>query len=505
MRNAVIYARYSDQRQREESIEDQLKACRSFAACEGYTVVEEYSDYAMSARTDNRLQFQRMIRDSDSKGFSAVIVYKLDRFARDRYDMAVYRRRLRNNGVQVVSAMESIPDGPEGIMLEAVMEGMAEWYSANLSQNVKRGMYSNAEKCLTNGMTLYGYRRARDGRFEVDPEEEPYVKDAFQMALEGVSQTDIARYLNECGQKTTMGNRFQQSTVSNMLANRKYTGVYKFGDVIVDGGMPAIITEEVFHMVNNMAVRPKKNRSDVYHLSGKVWCGCGRAMVGTAGTSRNGDRHHYYTCQGLLSKECGMRRVNVGRLERRIIEKAQELLCDQESFDAILEAMVRFCDEQADRDMVRGLEKKKREVEKRIKNVIDLLAESGPDAQLNEKLQFLREESGDIAVMIESETARSNIVPADFIQFVLEKARSLDTSDEEECAKFLVKFVSKVTIDSEYISVEYHYNDERGHKFMQKYPCSHDLDVVPIAHAYANTQYFFVPGVGFGFSFRRAA
>ena len=136
---AVIYARYSSTNQREESIDGQIRECRRYAERYGFSIVKEYTDAAISGRSDDRPAFQRMIREAESGAFQAVIVWKLDRFARNRHDSAVYRYQLKKHGVKIYSAMENISDGPEGIILEGLMESLAEYYSANLSENIKRG------------------------------------------------------------------------------------------------------------------------------------------------------------------------------------------------------------------------------------------------------------------------------------------------------------------------------------------------------------------------------
>lgn len=149
--NAVIYARYSSDNQREESIEGQIRECKTFAQRNGMTIVGEYIDRAKSATTDKRPEFQRMIAESSKKAFEIIIVWKLDRFARNRYDSAHYKAQLRKNGVKVISATESISEGAEGVLLESVLEGMAEYYSKELGEKTLRGMTENALKCKHNG------------------------------------------------------------------------------------------------------------------------------------------------------------------------------------------------------------------------------------------------------------------------------------------------------------------------------------------------------------------
>lgn len=150
--NVVIYARYSYQGQRETSIEGQLEVCRRYAEQNNLQIINEYIDRAISGRTDQRPSFQRMIADSTKRTFAGVLVYQLDRFARDRYDSAIYKERLKRNGVKVISAMEPISDDASGVLMEAVLEGMAEYYSRELAQKIRRGQ----KICIENGTTLGG-------------------------------------------------------------------------------------------------------------------------------------------------------------------------------------------------------------------------------------------------------------------------------------------------------------------------------------------------------------
>ena len=179
--NAVIYARYSSNSQREESIEGQIRDCTAYAERNGYMVIGAYADRAISGTTDDRPEFQKMIKDSKRKQFDLVIVWKLDRFARNRYDSAHYKALLRKNGVRVLSATEAISQGAEGIILESVLEGMAEYYSAELAEKVIRGQTENALSCRFNGGTIpIGYKINKDRKFEIDTETAPYVLSAFK-------------------------------------------------------------------------------------------------------------------------------------------------------------------------------------------------------------------------------------------------------------------------------------------------------------------------------------
>ena len=205
--NVVIYARYSSDRQTEQSIEGQLKECYEYAQRNGYTVVGEYIDRAISGTTDHRPEFLRMIADGDKKFFQAVLVYQLDRFARNRYDSATYKAKLKKNGIRVLSARENISDDASGVLMEAVLEGMAEYYSVELSQKIRRGMDINAEKCLsTGGNVALGFHVDSEKRFQIDPNTAPVVRRIFEMYASGQSMADIIRYLNANHIKTSYGN-----------------------------------------------------------------------------------------------------------------------------------------------------------------------------------------------------------------------------------------------------------------------------------------------------------
>ena len=131
MKTAAIYARYSSDNQTEQSIEGQLRVCEEYAQRNNIVIVDTYIDRAMTGTNDNRPDFQRMIQDSVKKKWDFILVYKLDRFSRNKFESVVNRRKLADNGVKLLSAMENIPDSPEGIILESLLERMNQYFSAD--------------------------------------------------------------------------------------------------------------------------------------------------------------------------------------------------------------------------------------------------------------------------------------------------------------------------------------------------------------------------------------
>ncbi len=340
---AVIYARYSSHNQREVSIDQQVTVCRKYAEAHELKVIQVYADHAMTGTNDNRPEFRQMIRDSASRAFSYVIVYALDRFSRDRYDSAVHKHTLKENGVKVLSAMENITDDPTGVLMESVLEGFAEYYSKELSQKVRRGLMDNASRCMVVGWTPLGYRRGADGRYEIVEEEALLVREIFTRFANREPVSDISRDLNARGLKTKHGSAWGRTSYHTMLHDERYIGVYNHMGNRVEGGVPAIIDKALFDRVQEVCVtkpRPintpqrRRREAGTYLLTGKLYCGeCKSAMIGVSGTSKTGSLHFYYICKSRRDHhvECHKRNVKRDDIEERIAAQLK-LMISQDSF-----------------------------------------------------------------------------------------------------------------------------------------------------------------------------
>ena len=281
--DAALYLRYSSDRQTEQSIEGQLRDEIAYCKRNNYRVRAVYVDRATTARKDStkRYDFQRMIEDSAKKTWNIVLVWKLDRFARNKQDSVIYKMRLRKNGVRVVSATELISDNPEGNLMESVLEGIAEYYSAELSQKITRGRRETALKLRNlGGIVPLGYK-IEDHKLVVDPITAKIVHEAFELYADGWALRDIADEFNRRGYKSARGAAFNGNSFCVMFRSKKYLGVYRYKDMEIPNGMPAIIEPELFEKVNNRllsnAHAPARNKAKVdYLLSGKIFCGhCG--------------------------------------------------------------------------------------------------------------------------------------------------------------------------------------------------------------------------------------
>lgn len=346
---AVLYCRYSSHAQRDVSIDQQVAECRQFAKAKDLEIVRVFADHAVSGTTDRRPEFQRMIAEAPSLGVQYVIVYALDRFARDRYDSAVYKRQLREAGIRVISATEPITDDPVGVLMESMLEGWGEYYSKEHRRKVSRGLQYNAEHCMANGPLPYGYRRAQDGKVAVDDAAAPIVREIFTRVASGEPFAEILRDLNARGLKTSTGHTWTNSSFNAMLSNERYLGVYKYGDVRIEGGMPAIVDRAVFDAVqhrlrtkkNPRAPQKRRRESGVYLLTGKIFCGrCGSPMVGTSGTGRHGELHYYYACKGRKTSGCTRRPLVRDAIENEVAAALRQYVLTDEIIVALADAAV---------------------------------------------------------------------------------------------------------------------------------------------------------------------
>ena len=433
--NAVIYARYSSSGQREESIEGQLRECNEYARRMNLHVIGSYCDYALTGTTDKRPEFQRMIRDSAKGIFTTVIVWKVDRFARNRYDSAIYKAKLKKNGVRVLSAKEAIPEGPEGILLESMMEGYAEYYSANLSQNVRRGLYESALKLQTLGQTVYGLRKAADGRYELDPETAPVVKRIFDEYVSGRRAVDIYKDLNKEGFRTIRGGLFNKNSLRGILKNPKYCGVYEHEDIRVEDGIPAIISKEVFRKAQEMLKlhheKPAAKKIDGgFLLTGKLFCGhCGEPMTGDEGTSKTGKVYRYYTCINRRLKKCDKKRVAKQLIEDRIVDKLFDILNDNDIIDAFADCYMKWQAKEDSHSELKILEERLRKNEAAIKNVMTVIDSGLVTESIKSHLLELEAEKSDIQNGIENEMIESPSLMRDEVVLFLKSFRNGDKDD----------------------------------------------------------------------------
>ena len=453
MKNAVIYARYSCDKQTEQSIEGQIRVVCEFAAREGYNIIGEYIDRAKSAKTANRPEFLRMISDSSKHLFQFVLVYKLDRFSRNRYDSAFYKAKLRQNGVQVISATENLADSPESIITEAMLEAMAEFYSAELGQKTKRGMRESALKCQTVGAPPpLGYKWGEDKKLHIDEATAEIPRIVFRMYAEGKGKKQIADYLNERGFRTRLGGKFQVSTFACMLTNKKYIGVYSYEDIEIEGGVPALIDRDTFDKVQELVQRTKKaparTRARVeYYLSGKLFCGvCGLPMIAVGGTSNNGEQHHYYKCKSHKTDagKCGKKPERKSFIEWFVADSVLDLLNLDAHKERLADKIIEAYKTSMETDRSGDIEKRIAAIDKKINNLVEMIAETGRKSLVS-KLDELELQKSELEEeLCAAKIAGAHIPSRAEIVDWFERLRAADVTTEALRRQVLNTFVQKV-------------------------------------------------------------
>ena len=466
---AVVYARFSSSNQQEQSIEGQLAAAKKYAEAKGYTIIREYCDRAKTGTNDNREEFQRMLSDCAKKQFTVIIVWKVDRFGRNREEITFNKYRAKKNGVRVEYVAENVGEGPESVILESVLEGMAEYYSLQLSQNVKRGQLEGAKKRhVLGGRPPFGYRTAADKTYELDPETAPIAKLIFEKYAEGMTEAEISRWLNDQGYRTIKGKMYSRTSLVKLLKNERYIGTYIFKDLIrEENAMPAIIDKDLFEKVQEMLAKNKRlpsnkwNYSD-YILTDKLYCGlCGSQMVGVSGTSKSKKKHCYYACLSKHKKQgCEKKLIRQDFLESLVLEQIHLLLHDQNLFDFIVEKTWECYQKQDQTEAeIRSLENQLAAAEKGLANLVKTIEAGIFNDIIQNRINELEAQRTAIKKSLAEIRISEGIkLTEERIRFFLERFRDMDETDRA-CQKRLIStFVNSIFLYDDKLTIAYNYS-----------------------------------------------
>lgn len=491
---AALYARFSSDNQREESIDAQLRAMREYCKRNKVVIANEYCDHARSATTDDRPEFQKMIQESKNCEFDIVIVHKLDRFSRDRYDSAYYKRELKKCGVSLISVLENLDDSPESIILESVLEGMSEYYSRNLAREVMKGMRESALKCRSvGGYAPFGYKiNPETKRYEIEENEVDAVKMIFDKVLEGVGYGDIINSLNSMGYLTRGGKPFGKNSLHEILRNEKYRGVYIFNradskdvnrkrnnhrnkspeDMIrIEGGVPRIIEDDVWEGVQAILRSRTKHRTgnntakETYLLTGKIICGeCGHSFTGVRHfNGRNKNKYVCYQCSNrkrTVSRACRNKEIRREYLETFIMQEISKIIFDEMNAEKVVEEYYKY-HTTFDEESVNTLKQLNGSLEilnKKIDNIVAAVANTGSSALLSSLQNFENEREKIKMQMAEVEKqSKAQTVTEAMVELAYEYAKGMYRSGDKELYRQLINlYVEKVIVY--YDHVEFYLN-----------------------------------------------
>lgn len=470
---AVVYARYSSHKQGEQSVEGQLAAARAYAEAKGYTIVHEYIDRAMTGRNDNRDEFQQMLSDCAKKQFSVIIVWKVDRFGRNREEITFNKYRAKKHGVRVEYVAENLPNSPEGVILESVLEGMAEYYSLQLSQNIRRGNRENAKKCkFTGGRVPLGYKLDKDHCFVIDPDTAPLVRRIYAMYAEGQTITEIIDQLNAEGLHTGQGNPYTKNSLRTILKNEKYIGIYDFknGEIRIEDGVPAIVDKDTYYKVqrlleiNQRAPAAKWSRAD-YLLTNKLFCGfCGAQMVGESGTSKTGAKYNYYLCVNHKRlKGCSRKAIRQDLIEPFVLDVARKLILDDNVVDYITDNVWEYyLAQDRQRDKITALQSQLKEIETAINNLMRAIEAGMP---LTEMTKNRLSELDVQRTALSSALAQTQLdggfkLQKEHIRFFITQFREMDYADPKCQQRLIDVFINSIYVTDEEITINFNFGGD---------------------------------------------
>jgi site-specific DNA recombinase len=453
-----------------------------------------YADEAMTGTNDKREQFLQMVDDSKKHEFDSVIVHKLDRFSRDRYDTAFYKRELRKNNVTLYSVLENIDGSPESIILESILTGMAEYYSKNLAREVMKGLKETAyQRKHTGGYPPLGYKVNPETRmYDIVEREATAVRYIFDSVLEGKGYDRILRELNARGFTTRSGKPFGKNSIHEILVNEKYKGIYIFNRktskdicgvrnnhryknddhvIRIEGGMPRIVEDKVFDAAQAIMTGRKRSEKngqarESYLLSGKIFCGeCGQAMGGSRKIA--GNMHKLYVTYRCVNRDrtaeiaCGNKEINRDKIERFVLSELTNKVFSESAYKQWLkEYEAERLKRSSDNSAVADLEKAYKDVSGQIDNLVLGIAHNpNTSVAMYELLNELEERKRTIEFELEQHRNLSLVheVTEDDLKVAYEKAgEMLKAGTLPEIRQVINLYVQKVMVYREHVEVYYH-------------------------------------------------
>lgn len=433
---AAIYARYSSAAQNDASIEQQVEECRQYASANGLTIVAVYEDRAKSGRSDNRPGFQKMLRAAERGEFQVLLAYKSNRISRNMQSALTYEQRLSDAGVRVVYCREEFGDNATGRFMLRMMMNMNQFYSENMSEDIRRGMADSASKGRVTGTVPFGYRKDANGMYAIDEPAAAIVREIFHRTLNGESLADIRRDFNRRGLKTRLNRPWSKNSFHCILTNEKYTGSFNFGELRIENAIPVIIDKEVYDMMQkklngDRIVRKRHRGGNDYLLTGKLYCGyCLAPMVGMSGRSRHDRNYYYYACQTRRTKNaCKKEHVRKEDIEAQVVRIVQQNILDDRTIEWIAENIMQTARSFQAQSLLTEYESELRDIRKQITNVVNAIALGVAGDEIKDRMDELQEDKRRLEGLIAIEKIATKNYDKTSIVGYIETIRHGDPTD----------------------------------------------------------------------------
>ena len=473
----VAYYRYSSSSQNEASIEQQRDMVQRWAKSQGLVVVSEYEDAAKTGTNANRPGYQLMLRELPKIKPAYVAVWKNDRLARDRAELLLAKQAIRVAGARVHYIEGISPtDSPDSVLMEGVADAFAEYYSLQLSANIRRGQRYNAERALSNGHRIFGFTVDTEKRYIADPETAPIVTQIFDDYAHGVSMQKIADRLNAQGVRTTRGYRFTPKNLNKILKNRAYIGEYSYGGYVIEDGMPRLVEDDVFDEVQRRFAinkrRGAKTKAELaaqgddapdYWLTGHAYClTCGGPMEGVSGTSKTGRKYRYYYCLNQRKKQCTAKTVRKDEIEARVEEIVESFLAEPEMLASLAVDLADHYQKTHGRgdEILKALEARRTDVEAKLANFVKAISQGIFNSTTADAMNALEAQKAELDAAIQAEHVKATLFEDEASIGAFYRRFAQATIDTPETREQLFEyFVDKVFIGRDQIVVASYFHD----------------------------------------------
>ncbi len=473
---AIAYYRFSSHSQNEASIDQQREAARKYAAAKGFTIVREYEDRAISGTTDDRPGYQRMLNEVAKIRPAALIMWKTDRLGRDRYTLALAKKTIRDAGCRIHLVAEVVPeDSAEAVLMEGLLEAMAEFYSKQLKQNIKRGMKYNAEKGLYNGHKMLGYTVDGNKHYIIDPATAPIVQRIFADYAAGKRLTEIVDELNNQGIRTSRGTKFTINSLRRILQNQSYTGIYKFSDIVCEGAIPPLVSEGLFEQVKARFAENKRKGAQVAHgmdendaprywLTGHLYCGhCGESMQGVSGTSRTGAKHYYYYCSGQRHHTCKKKPIKKALVEWLVVQLLEDVLNNSENLASLAADAAAYHEKYyKSTAYIDGLIKEQQATQRALNNLVKAIERGVFSETTQQRLTELEAQKKALAETIEAEKMKARMTEDEHsIKAYFQQYANANLNDPATREMLLEYFIDKIYVYDDQLEITGWFSGDR--------------------------------------------
>lgn len=366
--NAVIYARFSSDRQTEASIDAQVRACTEYADRHNMLVTKIYKDEAVSGTTANRAAYQEMLSDAFGGGFDVILIHKYDRVARSLTEQVNLSNKLKSLNIKLIAVAQDYGEGKDANLTKGIQWVLGEYYSANLSEETKKGHKETALKGLHNGgLPPFGYDVV-DQKYVINEREAYYVRKMFDACITKTTYKDIIEELDAAGIRGKRGRKIEYPQVYEILKNEKYTGTYLYtlneeenrntrrlkpNAIRIENAFPAIIDKKTFEEARNIMLSRKRAGHPKHRCSGLVYCSCGSRMHYVWSTNKKGS-YAYFRCP----KKCGEAGVRVDKLDA-MVDEYLNLIFSEKNIEDVERAVLSLSKYNKERH--REFDKKKKE------------------------------------------------------------------------------------------------------------------------------------------------